>query len=675
MTDVRMPDGTVIRNVPEGTTRAQLMARYGKHQQQPGGVLGYVGNVLSSGNEMLLGGVEGMYNAASAITDPIARGVMNLVSPGSGTQAQADANHLRRGVVNSAQHTFIPQANPIARNIGRVAGVAALPVPKIAAAGKLAKVANRVIQGAVGGAGVREVDESAVAPATSGALVNAILPPVISKIAQSAPAKAIGRMVASEAAPLANGLGRQAQARIARFKSLGVDNPTTGMVTRDPAAFSFEQNASKVYGAGDDLARQMRDVEGKLVERGHSLVRNLGGANGREAAGKGISEALDAKSSEMRAVTSRLYKSVGDERGNEPVGRLDILREHMSSPDVVDNAAFDQMREGLLRRMTRLGLIGEGGSLSQPVNVKQAEELRKFIGSLGNGMEPGVKMMRGKLIDALDDDVVGAVGDDAFKAARASAKARFDEFSKTFPGKLADEGLAPELLSKRILGDGVKLSDLRSLRQSLTTGTDDQVARGAEAWKGLQAQAIDDLLSKSVDADGQLSGSILSREFAKSSAKLRVLLHPQTFKELRRLAAATHDVKALPVGHSVNTSNTAPTIANLFAPGEHKQSIPGMLLKRGLAFSAGSVASGTPVGGLVANIALNAGERAGAMRTNQKVAEELMKQIRLAQSPEAAAAAIQKIKQAAAADPALADYLNKAGFGRFIGGTAAAAAQ
>jgi hypothetical protein len=310
-----------------------------------------------------------------------------------------------------------------------------------------------------------------------------------------------------------------------------------------------------------------------------------------------------------------------------------------------------------------------------PVTVNQAEELRKFVGSLGNTSDPAVRMMRGKMIDALDDDVVNAVGGDAFKAARASAKARFDEFSKTFAGKAANEGLAPELLSKRILGDGVRLSDLRSLRQSLTTGTDDQVARGMEAWKGLQAQAVDDLLSKSVDADGQLSGSILSREFAKSSPKLRELLEPQDFKELRRLAAATRDVKAFPVGHSVNTSNTAPSTANLFAPGERKQSVPGMLLKRGLAFSAGSLASGTPVGGLVANVGLNAAERAAAMRENQQVAQELMKQVRLAQSPEAAAAAIQQIKQAAAGNPGLADYLNQAGFGRIIGGAAAAASQ
>jgi hypothetical protein len=676
MTDVRMPDGTIIRNVPEGTTRTQLMARYGKHQQS-GGVLGAIGNVVSSGNELLLGGVEGMYNAASAVTDPLAKGVMNLFSPGSGTQAVAAANQQRRAVVNSAEHTFIPQANPLARNIGRVAGAAALPVPKIAAAGRAARVANRLIQGAVGGAGVREVDEGAAGPATAGALVNAILPPVASAIAKTAPVKAVTRALSFEAAPLVNDLGRQAQARIARFKSLGVDSPTTGMVTRDPAAFSFEQNASKIYGAGDGLAQQMRGVEKGLVDRGRSMVRNLGGAAGPEATGKGISDVLDAKQSEMRALTGRLYDNVRETRGADPVGDLAGLRTLMDDPMVTDNAAFDSMRDSLGRRLSRLGARDAMDDLAGPpvVTVSQAEELRKFIGSLGSSADPATRMMRGKMIDVLDDDVVNAVGGDAFKAARASAKARFGEFSKTFPGKLASEGLAPELLSKRILGDGVRLSDIRSLRQSLTTGTEDQIARGTEAWKALQAQAIDDLMGKSVDADGQLVGSVLSREFAKSSAKLRELLEPQDFKDLRRLAAATHDVKAFPVGHSVNTSNTAPTMANLFSPGEHKHSIPGMLLKRGLAFSAGSVASGTPIGGLVANVGLNAAERAGAMRENQQIAQELMRQVRLAQSPEAAAAAIQQIKQAAAGNPALSDYLNKAGLGRLIGATGAAAAQ
>src|SRR2546421_6947502 len=34
MPDVEMPDGTIIKDVPEGTTQSELMRRYGAHQQQ-----------------------------------------------------------------------------------------------------------------------------------------------------------------------------------------------------------------------------------------------------------------------------------------------------------------------------------------------------------------------------------------------------------------------------------------------------------------------------------------------------------------------------------------------------------------------------------------------------------------------------------------------------------------
>src|SRR3546814_16655803 len=76
MPDVRMPDGTVIRNVPEGTTRAQLMARMSKAQPkaQPRAKStgsGMLDQAISSVNEFLIGVPQGLYNAASAVTDPI----------------------------------------------------------------------------------------------------------------------------------------------------------------------------------------------------------------------------------------------------------------------------------------------------------------------------------------------------------------------------------------------------------------------------------------------------------------------------------------------------------------------------------------------------------------------------------------------------------------------------
>jgi hypothetical protein len=662
-----MPDGTIIRNVPEGTTRAQLIARLHKSPQHRG-VLDTIQGVVSAGNDLLIGGLEGAYNAAAAVTDPIAEKAMNLVyGDDSGTQAVQSANRQRRAVVNAAERTFAPQHNPVARTAGRIAGTMAIPLPgkKLQEGGRLARTVYRAIQGAVGGAGVREVDESPVAPAVTGAVANVVLPTILSKVAQTRPARALLQTVASniEPAPIF-ALGRKAQARAARFLSLGIDNPTTGMVTRDPAAVSFEQNTAKIQGAGEGLAQQMHNVEAALVEKGRSLVRSMGGSAGPEATGKAVEDVLNTKSAEMQRVTGRLYEKVRETRGDEPLGSLPKFREFIDQPSITDNAIFDSMRESINRRLARFE--------KAPVTINQAEELRKFIGGLGSGADPAVRMMRREMINALDDDVVSSVGDDAFKAARASARARFEEFGKTFPGKLADEGLAPELLTKRVLGDGVKLSDLRALKQSLGTGTDEQIARGQQAWRSLQAQAVDDLMSKSVDADGNLIGTTLARNFSKSAAKFRQLLEPDDFKTLRRLAAATRDVKALPVGHSVNTSNTAPTLANMFSnvPPRTKESWLKFLAKNGAAHTAAWLAAGP-----TANLALGTAQATMRYGAETKAAQALADRIRLAQSPEAAAAAIAEAQKLAASNKAVADFFNQAGLGRLIGGTAAGAAQ
>src|SRR3546814_19292151 len=93
------------------------------------------------------------------------------------------------------------------------------------------------------------------------------------------------------------------------------------------------------------------------------------------------------------------------------------------------------------------------------------------------------------MIDALDDDVVNTLGDDAFKAARQSAKARFDEFSKTFAGRIADEGIPPERLTQRLFG-ATSLKDLSSLKQSLTSGTPEQIERGQPAMKRAEERRV-----------------------------------------------------------------------------------------------------------------------------------------------------------------------------------------
>lgn len=662
---VKAPDGRAfIVNAPEGATKEQVLAFAQKNMPAPKkreGILGAVNRFVSSGNEMLIGGVEGLYNAASAVTDPVIHKISSLVQGKDVADASlAATNRSRRAVSDTVSRAIVAKPNPIAREVGRVASTVVAPVPKIGLlekAGTAGRLVQRAYQGAVGGAAVRDVDDSAAAPAATGAIANVILPPIISRIAQTRPVQAAAKVIeryaapaVSEVAPSLAPLGRKAQARAARFKAVGVDEPTTGMVTRDPNAFAFERNSAKIDDVGESLQQQIQNVEASLVAKGQELVGKAGGSKGAEATGKAVQDALDTKRAEMQRVTSGLYKQVREARGDQPIPALEKFGAQLDDPDMVDNAVFDQMRTSLVRRMERM----DNG---EQITIKQAEDLRKFIGGLGDGRDPSVRMMRGRLIDALDDDVVEAAGDDAFKAARASAKARFDEFGKTFAGKIADEGIAPEALTRRVLSDSTRLSDLRAMRTSLTTGTDEQISRGKDAWNALRAQALDDFLTASTDANGQLMGAQLAKNFTKQAPKFRELLDPEDYKLLRRLVNATKDAKVAPSQSGVNFSNTAPTMANLFQSlrPATRQGWKRLLMKSG----AHTVAFTTT--GPMGNLALFTGMAVAKDIGEAKAANALLRRIQMAKSPEEAAAAVKAMQEAAKTDPAVRKLLDQLG--------------
>ena len=321
MPDVRLPDGTIVRNVPEGTTRSQLMARVQKGQQAPrarGTGVGAIDQTLSSVNEFLIGFPQGLYNAAATVTDPIMR---HLV----GDKAVQQAQQQRQRVTDGASRALVSRPSSAARTAGQIAStllpaVQAIKAPAAltAAAPRLASVVTRAAQGAIGGAATRGSDSSGLPEAGVGAAANVILPPLLARAATSRPGMAVGRTLRNVAAPVVNAVGQQfddaaegilsrvnpllgfehaptaqisaplvppmgtaggsavkpvtigdlgrgAAARAARFEALGVKQPTTGMVTRDPRAWHFERETAKQAGVGDELLSQFQNVEQDLI--------------------------------------------------------------------------------------------------------------------------------------------------------------------------------------------------------------------------------------------------------------------------------------------------------------------------------------------------------------------------------------------------------------------------
>lgn len=142
--DVRLPDGTVIRNVPDGTTKAQLTERLkangydlGSTEPESRGVAGYIDTTLGNIPRDVTNIGQGLYEAA---TNPlqtlqnVAEAVENPVRTGAG---------LAAGAYKLARHPFESfQEAPVSTAL-TVAGLA--PVAKGAVS--LARAPGAILEG------------------------------------------------------------------------------------------------------------------------------------------------------------------------------------------------------------------------------------------------------------------------------------------------------------------------------------------------------------------------------------------------------------------------------------------------------------------------------------------------------------------------------------------------
>lgn len=667
---VTAPDGKTYRvKAPEGATREQVLARVQSSKPKETsfwqgaleGVTKAVTNAASYAEQMPLVGAP--LRVASAALDLI------------------DGDDEKQTVAKRAQQQSektLERSKYKGSKAGKLVGEIAATLPLGVAGGPIA-------QGAVTGALLTEDPEDAGGVARDTAIGMAagkagdvigrkVIAPAASRIYQTAPVKTARGAIQKAATKgattikdIANPralapLGRDAQVRAARLQAAGAKSPTLGMVTRDPRAWYFEREGAKLAGFGDDMLGQIRGVEDDLVRSARGAVDRQGGSIGKEASGQRVVDALSGKSDEMGDAVSSLYTKIRAEKGDVPVGKLSAFREFLDSPDLADDVGFDSARESLMRRLSRFG---------DDITVGQAEGLRKFIGRLNvPGASPAeARRVRTMLTNALDDEVVDSVGDDAFKVARDAARARFSEFKGTFAGKLADEGIAPEAMSRRLLQGGVSNKDLRALKQSLTTGTEGQVERGTKAVQAMRGQIVDDLFGTAITPDGKINAATLNRNWEKAADKLRILLEPADYKQLRRIVLASRDAMADVPGSGVNYSNTASTIANMF-PGVAKEQSGGTirdLIKRG-AMHLGAFGTAGPAG----NVGLMLGEQTAKQLAARKAAQEAGRQFQMASNPVAAANAVKQQELAKALQQALLPYQNISG--RLVGVPAAAGA-
>lgn len=621
---VTAPDGKKYRvTAPKGATQQEVMARVRSQGGGSGRQINRGGtNAKPKEDSFFQGVLEGVSKPITNAFDFVTGNIPSMVLP-----AGKALNAVAVPYVNKAIAKQKAEAPYKGSTAGRIVGGIVGTLPTMAVGGP-------VIQGALSGALLTEDPKDAkgvLRDVVIGAGASKLGDVVGRKIVAPAAKKAVGavKSLAGKAPvddivnPLAS-LGDDAVTRAERLARAGVQNPTTGMVTRDPRAWYMEQEGLKRLGVGDDLLRQVQSVDDDLRSAAEKLMQGYSGDTAEEV-GKTVQKTLATKDRELGDAVGALYKSVRAERGDAPVGALKAFREFIDSPDVVDNATFDSMRTSLMRRLERLG-----GSTS----IGQAEELRKFVGSLGDAKDPAVRYMRKEMINALDDDVVNSVGDDAFKAAREAAKSRFEEFRKTFAGNIAEGNIAPERLVSRSLSQARPIDDVRSLVDSLVSGTDDQVARGGDALSQLRGQTLRDVIAPSLGPEGAPRAATLRRGFETNAPKLREILSPEDYARLEDLVGAVGDAKGAVPNSNVNYSNTGSTVANMFPDIKQGGSRLRDVLSAG-AKLVGAGSLGTPgyVGAEIADRGLN---MIGQRQAGQAISQQAL----LASSPSAAAQAI-----------------------------------
>lgn len=307
--DVRLPDGTIIKNVPDGTTKADLVAKLQGNgmavpsewlqaapQPQPVQDTGRAINRGLSDIPRQLGltaryALEGPAQAAQVFTEPIA-GLMRMggiATKPLGEVAAGLADSIGLPKPETAQERVVGDATRLVAGSGGLigsagqmaklpgmagtvgAGLSANPVQQLSSAAgagvmgglsregggtELQQAGSALIGGVVGGM----APGAANAALTAGRkLLNAGMTPQamdiqISSALQRAgmdysqvPERARQAMRAEMASALKAGreLDPEAVRRLAEFRTLGV-TPTRGMVTQDPVQITREMNLAKI---------------------------------------------------------------------------------------------------------------------------------------------------------------------------------------------------------------------------------------------------------------------------------------------------------------------------------------------------------------------------------------------------------------------------------------------
>lgn len=374
----------------------------------------------------------------------------------------------------------------------------------------------------------------------------------------------VQKSVATEAsAQIANdALNPASLARKANMEELDLTT-TNGILSRDPIQWAKEQEAAKQGGA---LTKIFENNNSILRNHLADVSKNSGGLTSTaEDAGDSAVNAVTSKFKEYQGDVSNAYKAAEKELGPDPIVHLEGLMNDLGP--LSDKTAGIPIVDAIKARLGRYGVLDKNGNLMGKLSVGNSEELRKFISEEATN-DPATNRIVRNLVNTLDGDVQTSTGSDAFGQARQLAAKRFGEIdSSKITSDVMDGKVNPaQFVSKYVVGKATPSEDLQAFKDTLTSGSPEQIARGIQALNDLKQQTAHWIQSQATNGnleEGQISYPGLKKALeAIGPKKLSIIFGDDGAAQYGKILRAAHDSSYKPGLAPVNTSNTGNALIN-----------------------------------------------------------------------------------------------------------------
>lgn len=593
--DVRMPDGVILRGVPDGTPKDEIMRKYNSRgaksqapdqfaadpllsnqsmqqlsagrsaaTQEPSAINQAVrygqnyttgmsqandslSRAVAGGSSPVLGGLEALATLGTGAVSPVAGLIGGAFTRGKNESLEQAADRVAKA------STYQPRTEAGKATLGLI-GAAAKPVTDLASSTG-ADIALAPLTHEMQGLNAIPRVPRVTAPRTAEEVLTRLAPQ------DSAGAAAASR--AFDASP------ELKQAIVATSKKTGgLVNPqalerhvdaetlpvpvrlTEGMATQDPTLISHEMN---LRGAHKELAGRFEDINKSLAENIKTLRDEAGpdvfSTNATEH-GDTLIAAYKARDEAARTDIGAKYKALADANG----GNLPV-----------NGAAFVKAAESGLKKEMKVPFlpspiktIMEDLRKGEPMTIESFENLRTALAAEGRKADragdgnaaAAIHVVRDAL-ESVPIEGASAQVKQLADAARSAARQRFSELKADPAYKAAvDDAVSPD----------------RFVQKFVISAPRDQVAMLSQAMQGndqaaqtIRVAVLDHLRDQArlnPLYEGNFAAASYNKALRQLDPKLRHLLPSETADNVERLGRVAGYATSQPKGSFVNNSNT-----------------------------------------------------------------------------------------------------------------------